>query len=257
MKKSIAMLGALCLILTSCNAVIDTNDKSEETTSLVTVTEPAKGDETEKAEQTESVTKAEQPNAEQPDAEQTEAAVTETAEEPDDAPDENADGTVFDTLLEDQLFYAKQLMGALDYIDQIGGGSIPKDETTTVEIDGREFQLVRAQFGNTLDLDSFLHENLTEKLIESRYSGILGGDEPYYIDVDGQLYGYVTAKGCGYPWIRENEEPVVEIKDSDDDHYTAVGKFDNYGAESEMELYIVFEDGLWKIDSISYEGMTF
>lgn len=244
MKKTIAMIGAVCLILTSCSAVSGKTDETSAETSLLTVTE---------AVPEQSVSETEQTAEETPETSET----TEISEEPDDAPDEGADGTVFDTLLEDQIFYAKQLMGALDYIDQIGGGFIPKDEETTVEIDGREFQKVYAQFGNTLDLDSFLHENLTENLIQSRYSGILGGDAPYYIDVDGELYGYVTAKGCGYPWIRENDEPVVEIKDSADDHYTAVGKFDNFGAESEMELYIIFEDGLWKIDSISYDGMTF
>ncbi|MGN1303566.1 MAG: hypothetical protein ACI4YB_00885 [Oscillospiraceae bacterium] len=237
MKKMIAMIGAVCLILTSCSAV---NDKPAESTGEANVTTAAE----------ETVSENKQTEAET-------AETTEASEESDDAPDEDADGTVFDTLLEDQLFYAKQLMGALDYIDQIGGGNIPKDEETTVEIDGRQYQRVQAQFGNTLDLDSFLHENLTENLIQSRYSGILGGDEPYYIDVDGQLYGYVTAKGCGYIWIMENDEPVVEITESANDHCTAVAKFDNYGGEDEMELKIVFEDGLWKIDSISYDGMTF
>lgn len=237
MKKIIAMIGAVCLILTSCSAVNDKPAESTEEANVTTVVE-------------ETVSENKQTEAET-------AETTEASEEPDDAPDEDADGTVFDTLLEDQLFYAKQLMGALDYIDQIGGGNIPKDEETTVEIDGRQYQRVQAQFGNTLDLDSFLHENLTENLIQSRYSGILGGDEPYYIDVDGQLYGYVTAKGCGYIWIMENDEPVVEITESADDHCTAVAKFDNYGGEDEMELQIVFEDGLWKIDSISYDGMTF
>ena len=246
MKKIIAMIGAVCLILTSCSAV---NDKPAESTGEANVTTAAEENVSENK-QTEAETAAASEAAET-------SETTEASEEPDDAPDENADGTVFDTLLEDQLFYAKQLMGALDYIDQIGGGNIPKDEETTVEIDGRQYQRVQAQFGNTLDLDSFLHENLPENLNQSRYSGILCGDEPYYIDVDGQLYGYVTAKGCGYIWIMENEEPVVEITESADDHCTAVAKFDNYGGEDEMELQIVFEDGLWKIDSISYDGMTF
>ncbi|MGN0598636.1 MAG: hypothetical protein ACI4JK_01975 [Oscillospiraceae bacterium] len=246
MKKIIAMIGAVCLILTSCSAV---NDKPAESTGEANVTTAAEETVSENK-QTEAETAAASEAAET-------SETTEASEEPDDAPDEDADGTVFDTLLEDQLFYAKQLMGALDYIDRIGGGNIPKDEETTVEIDGRQYQRVQAQFGNTLDLDSFLHENLTENLIQSRYSGILGGDEPYYIDVDGQLYGYVTAKGCGYIWIMENEEPVVEITESADEHYTAAAKFDNYGGEDEMELHIVFEDGLWKIDSISYDGMTF
>lgn len=148
-------------------------------------------------------------------------------------------------------------MGALNYIDRIGGGNITKDEEKTVDVDGRQFAKVLSEFASTSDLDGYMHTNLTDNLINSRYSGILGGDDPYYTDIDGELYGYVTAKGCGFNWIEEDNYPVVELKDSADDNYTITTKFDDYGAETEMEVKIVMDNGYWKIDSISYGGNTY
>lgn len=180
-------------------------------------------------------------------ASETEAVKTETS----------AETEVTVDMTEELVSEAERLMGALDYIDCIGGGNIPKDENDTVDVDGRQYARVYAQFENTADLEEYITENLTDGLIQSRYSNILGGEQPYYIDIDGALYGYVTAKGCGYPWITEDGKPVVSITDVTDGSFSAITSFDNFGGECEMKLDIVFTDGFWKIASISYDGITF
>lgn len=231
MKKILAMIGAVCLILTSCSAV---NEKPAETsgeTTTIAVSE---------AETTENSGTAEQ---------------TDVSES---VPDETEAATDDEIIGDDELVSAaRQLLGALNYIDQIGGGNIPRDDENAIDVDGRQFAKVSAQFTDTADLDEYMRSYLTDSFIESRYSGILGGDEPYYIDIDGELYGYVTAKGCGFQWIMEDGEPVVELKDPADDNYTITTKFDDYGAETEMEVKIVRDNGYWKIDSISYGGNTY
>ena len=231
MKKILAMIGAVCLILTSCSAV---NDKPAETsgeTTTIAVSE---------AETTENSGTAEQ---------------TDVSES---VPDETKAPTDDEIVTDDELVSAaRQLLGVLNYIDQIGGGNIPRDDENAIDVDGRQFAKVSAQFTDTADLDEYMRSYLTDSFIESRYSGILGGDEPYYIDIDGELYGYVTAKGCGFQWIMEDGEPVVELKDPADDNYTITTKFDDYGAETEMEVKIVRDNGYWKIDSISYGGNTY
>ncbi len=235
MKKILAMIGAVCLILTSCSSVKN---------------EPA---ETTGEAETSSVTEAETTAAE---SEQTEAEATETeAEETTDVSFDDGDSEISEE--ENRIYTAKELLGALNYIDQIGGGNIPRDDENATDIGGRQFAKVIAQFTDTADLDEYMHSYLTDNFIKSRYSGILGGDEPYYIDIDGELYGYVTAKGSGFSWIEEDYYPVVELKDSADDNYTITTKFDDYGAETEMEVKIVMDNGYWKIDSISYGGNTY
>lgn len=234
MKKILAMIGAVCLILTACSSVKN---------------EPA---ETTGEAETSSVTEAETTASE---SEQTEAETSKTeAEETTDVSSDVNDSEISE---EDRIYTAKELLGALNYIDRIGGGNITKDEEKTVDVDGRQFAKVLSEFASTSDLDGYMHTNLTDNLINSRYSGILGGDDPYYTDIDGELYGYVTAKGCGFNWIEEDNYPVVELKDSADYNYTITTKFDDYGAETEMEVKIVMDNGYWKIDSISYGGNTY
>lgn len=231
MKKILAMIGAFCLILTSCSAV---NDKPAETSGETTTSAVSEAETTQNSEAVE------------------QTGILESV------PDETETPTDDEIIGDDELVStARQLLGALNYIDQIGGGNIPRDDENAIDVDGRQFAKVSAQFTDTADLDEYMRSYLTDSFIESRYSGILGGDEPYYIDIDGELYGYVTAKGCGFQWIMEDGEPVVELKDSADDNYTITTKFDDYGAETEMEVNIVKDNGCWKINSLSYGGISF
>lgn len=231
MKKILAMIGAVCLILTSCSAV---NEKPAETSGEATTAAVSEAETTENSQA----------------AEQT--GILESVPNETEAPTDD------EIIGDDELVStARQLLGALNYIDQIGGGNIPRDDENAIDVDGRQFAKVSAQFTDTADLDEYMRSYFTDSLIESRYSGIIGGDEPYYIDIDGELYGYVTAKGCGFQWIMEDGEPVVELKDSADDNYTITTKFDDYGAETEMEVNIVKDNGCWKINSLSYGGISF
>ncbi|WP_432650372.1 hypothetical protein [Huintestinicola sp.] len=237
-KNMIILLSSICMLLSACSdngdtqlteTLVITNEERTDVITEETVSLPTEAAETENQ------------------TEETEAVVNDTS----------ADTEVTLDMMEELTAEASRLMGALDYIDCIGGGNIPKDENDTVEQDGRQYARVAAQFENTADLEEYMTENLSDELIQSRYSHILGGEQPYYIDVDGVLYGYVTAKGCGFPWITEDGEPVISITDVSDSSFTAVTKFDNFGGECEMQLNIIFTDGLWKITSISYDGMTF
>lgn len=225
MKKILAMIGAVCLILTSCSAV---NDKPAETSGETTTSAVSEAETTQNSE------------------------AAEQADVSESTPDETEAPTDDEIIEDDELVStARQLLGALNYIDQIGGGNIPRDDENAIDVDGRQFAKVSTQFTDTADLDEYMHSYLTDSFIESRYSGILGGDEPYYIDIDGELYGYVTAKGCGFQWIMEDGEPVVEITDSSEDSFTAAAKYDDFGAESEMTINVKMDNGSWKIDSIS------
>ena len=104
MKKILAMIGAVCLILTACSSVKN---------------EPA---ETTGEAETSSVTEAETTASE---SEQTEAETSKTeAEETTDVSSDVNDSEISE---EDRIYTAKELLGALNYIDRIGGGNITKD----------------------------------------------------------------------------------------------------------------------------------
>lgn len=99
---------------------------------------------------------------------------------------------------------ASGLFGALNYIEQIGSGNLPKDESKTYTSNqyGADYEAVSGtQFSSTADLQSYMESYLTQPLILSRYSNLLsiyGSSSPLYIDVDGALYGKVYATSCGF-----------------------------------------------------------
>ncbi|MGN0666527.1 MAG: hypothetical protein ACI4KF_08380 [Huintestinicola sp.] len=233
--KAIVIL-AMCAALTACSNSEDTPHSTE--ISLITVEE-----------KTDMLTEAPQGQQGETAEGEAEAEAVQTGS--------SSDEEVNIDITEELVSETSRLMGVLDYIDCIGGGNIPKDENDTIEVGGRQYARVQSQFENTADLKQYMEDNLSEELIRNRYSHILGGEQPYYIDADGGLYGYVTAMGCGYTWIMENGEPSISITVHDDQSFTAVTKFDNYGGECEMKLDIVLSDGLRKIASISYDGVTF
>ena len=147
---------------------------------------------------------------------------------------------------------ATTLMGALDYIDKIGGGNISLDTSASfTDSNGNEFApVVKTQFSTTSDLRSFMESSLTKKFINYRYSGILDTDDPSYIDYKGKLYGKVTAKGCGFEWTSK----APEIKNITDTSFDIIAEYDNYGTTDYMTLNVVLENGLWKINSIEKES---
>lgn len=141
---------------------------------------------------------------------------------------------------------AKTLFGALNYIDQIGSGNLPKDETDTIQTtkSGVTYERVtKTQFSSTADLKAYMTASLTQKMIDSRYAAILGTDKPLYIDANGRQY----ATSGGFTWIDPEQ---VTISNATDSSFTASMQYDNFGAADTLTVQIVLDNGLWKIDSM-------
>ena len=188
-------------------------------------------------------------------AAETEAA-TETAETipaPDETTEPAAETTTVPEAGADTSEYAaaaKTLFGALNYIDQIGSGNLPKDETDTIQTtkSGVTYERVtKTQFSSTADLKAYMTASLTQKMIDSRYAAILGTDQPLYIDANGGLYGRQYATSGGFTWIDPEQ---VTISNATDSSFTASMQYDNFGAADTLTVQSVLDNGLWKIDSM-------
>ena len=203
---------------------------------------------------------AEENVKEAPSAAETEAA-TETAETipaPDETTEPAAETTSAETTTvpeagadtSEYAAMAKTLFGALNYIDQIGSGNLPKDETDTIQTtkSGVTYERVtKTQFSSTADLKAYMTASLTQKMIDSRYAAILGTDQPLYIDANGGLYGRQYATSGGFTWIDPEQ---VTIYNATDSSFTASMQYDNFGAADTLTVQIVLDNGLWKIDSM-------
>ena len=192
---------------------------------------------------------------------ETSAAETETAETipaPDETTEPAAETTSAETTTvpeagadtSEYAAAAKTLFGALNYIDQIGSGNLPKDETDTIQTkkSGVTYERVtKTQFSSTADLKAYMTASLTQKMIDSRYAAILGTDKPLYIDANGGLYGRQYATSGGFTWIDPEQ---VTISNATDSSFTASMQYDNFGAADTLTVQIVLDNGLWKIDSM-------
>ena len=151
------------------------------------------------------------------------------------------------------------LFGALNYIEQIGSGNLPKDESKTYTSNryGADYEAVfGTQFSNTADLRSYMESYLAQPLILSRYSnllGVYGSSSPLYIDVDDALYGkgYATSGGCAWT----TQTPTVT--DVTDTSFTATMQYDNFGSTDDCVIVAALENGTWKISSVSFDGQTY
>lgn len=171
------------------------------------------------------------------------AETTEPAAETTTVPEAGADTSEYAAA-------AKTLFGALNYIDQIGSGNLPKDETDTIQTkkSGVTYERVtKTQFSSTADLKAYMTASLTQKMIDSRYAAILGTDQPLYIDANGGLYGRQYATSGGFTWIDPEQ---VTISNATDSSFTASMQYDNFGAADTLTVQIVLDNGLWKIDSM-------
>ena len=195
------------------------------------------------------------------EAAETSAAETETAETipaPDATTESAAETTSAETTkvpeagadTSEYAAAAKTLFGALNYIDQIGSGNLPKDETDTIQTkkSGVTYErVIKTQFSSTADLKAYMTASLTQKMIDSRYAAILGTDQPLYIDANGGLYGRQYATSGGFTWIDPEQ---VTISNATDSSFTASMQYDNFGAADTLTVQIVLDNGLWKIDSM-------
>jgi hypothetical protein len=102
-------------------------------------------------------------------------------------------------------------------------------------------------FANTNDIRCYEEKYLTQDMISERYSAIVGGSSPIYIDADDGLYMKDSAKGF---YIFSDTE--LNIEKSFEDGYSILAGYDNFGETETADIRIVNVNGTWKICGISF-----
>ena len=145
---------------------------------------------------------------------------------------------------------AQTIIAALNRIDLIGAGALTFDsDSEYTDADGNIYHKVTdSEFGSTADLREYMNTYLTQEMIEERYLGILDGEQPMCIDVEGELYIKYASRGGGFAF--SDIEPVIEK--SSEDGYSILTEYDNYGALETMDIGVRKEDGVYKIYNIVF-----
>lgn len=143
---------------------------------------------------------------------------------------------------------AQELIRALNMVERLGGGGLRYDADTVCTINETTYYKVTdMDFANTNDIRCYEEKYLTQDMISERYSAIVGGSSPIYIDADDGLYMKDSAKGF---YIFSDTE--LNIEKSFEDGYSILAGYDNFGETETADIRIVNVNGTWKICGISF-----
>jgi hypothetical protein len=143
---------------------------------------------------------------------------------------------------------AQELIRALNTMERLVGGGLRYDADTVCTINETTYYKVTdMDFANTNDIRCYEEKYLTQDMISERYSAIVGGSSPIYIDADDGLYMKDSAKGF---YIFSDTE--LNIEKSFEDGYSILAGYDNFGETETADIRIVNVNGTWKICGISF-----
>lgn len=243
MRKTIfAVCLAFCLLSTGCGSM--TNHEVE--TSSAVTTEAATAATTDTIVGTELITKT----SAETTVEITEQISTETnaelTAEPTSFTTPETQSTTDQTAPTTEQ--AQELIRALNTMERLVGGGLRYDADTVCTINETTYYKVTdMDFANTNDIRCYEEKYLTQDMISERYSAIVGGNSPIYIDADDGFYMKDSAKGF---YIFSDTE--LNIEKSFEDGYSILAGYDNFGDTETADIRIVNVNGTWKICGISF-----
>jgi len=245
MRKTIfAVCIAFCLLSTGCGNV--TNHETETSSAVTTETATEATTETTETsseaatEITETTTEAtaDVTTQNEANAELTAEPTSFTAPETQSSTDHTAPTTE----------QAQELIRALNTMERLVGGGLRYDADTVCTINEiTYYKVTDMDFANTNDIRCYEEKYLTQDMISERYSAIVGGSSPIYIDADDGLYMKDSAKGF---YIFSDTE--LNIEKSFEDGYSILAGYDNFGETETADIRIVNVNGTWKICGISF-----
>ena len=245
MRKTIfAVCIAFCLLSTGCGNV--TNQETETSSAVTTetateaTTETAETSSEAATEITETTTEAtaDVTTQNEANAELTAEPTSFTAPETQSSTDHTAPTTE----------QAQELIRALNTMERLVGGGLRYDADTVCTINEiTYYKVTDMDFANTNDIRCYEEKYLTQDMISERYSAIVGGSSPIYIDADDGLYMKDSAKGF---YIFSDTE--LNIEKSFEDGYSILAGYDNFGETETADIRIVNVNGTWKICGISF-----
>lgn len=245
MRKTVfAVCIAFCLLSTGCGNV--TNHETETSSAVTTETATEATTETTETsseaatEITETTTEAtaDVTTQNEANAEVTAEPTSFTAPETQSSTDHTAPTTE----------QAQELIRALNMMERLAGGGLQYDAETVCTLNGTVYYKVNdTNFASTEDIRRYEEKYLTQDMISERYSAIVGGSSPIYIDADDGLYMKDSAKGF---YIFSDTE--LNIEKSFEDGYSILAGYDNFGETETADIRIVNVNGTWKICGISF-----
>lgn len=235
-KIAFAVCLTFCLLATGCATVI--KNKDETTTGTITEITTETITEAEVISETDDGTKSEV----------TRQSTTETTTEQNDIANHKSETQINVEQSAPTTGQAQEIIGALNRMECLSGGGLMYDADTVYTV--REtiyYKVVDSDFTNTSDIREYAEKYLTKDMISERYSNIIDGDSPIFIDTNDGLYMRDCAKG--FYWFSDTE---LGIERTSEEGYSILAEYDNFGEKEMADIRISNVNGTWKICGISW-----
>ena len=238
MKKNIAVIMAalLSVCMTGCgNSEDDVVDKTSKTTTTAQTTEADTTTVT--ADSTEAATDA----AETAAASGNDTAETTNAATPTEAAQTDPNAPTAQDIAE--------IKAALSTAEKLSSGLDIDLNTAYTGANGTTYNKVTSSdFSSPSEISSYIKTYFTQDAISRDWSELVEGENPYYIDVDGEMYSSIGPRGGRFA-LQDGE---VTVEKTTVDGYTLAIPNNDYGADGYVWVDVVNEGGQWKINGISF-----
>lgn len=161
---------------------------------------------------------------------------------------DNNDAEVSTILAEEQAIeIANKLFDDLDKLDHLDACAIESDNEQSITVDGNLYVLVTdEEFTSMQDLENFTKNTITANV--SDYSALYNNSNTAYVESDGKLYVALAGRGCGFSYTGE-----ATVSDITETAFTSERHYDNFGEVATLEIKVVLEDNIWKVDKINFK----
>ncbi len=143
---------------------------------------------------------------------------------------------------------AEEIKNALATADRLYSGSSNMDSAYN-DVNGQTFyKFDNSQFSSVSEVSRFMTEHFTQEAIDRDWAGLDGGEYSCFMDVNGELYTSIGARGGRFSL--QNGE--ITCEKTSVDGYTLAIPNNDYGADGYVWVDVVKEGGQWKIRSFSF-----
>jgi len=240
MKKIIAITAILAVMsaFAGCSNS-SSSSSSESTTSASETTETTTVEEDTTAEETTTEADTAEATTEAPAAEAETEAATEAQE------NGNTESEA------EYLDIASKLMTDMTVAEQLGSTNIQQDANQPLADDSKYFKVTNGtvygyNFTSVAEIKDFLSGSFTGEAYD-KFSYIVEGDSPVYVDGPDGLYSIMGGRGTRYNWINGG----VTLVSSSDNEFIVEAQDNIQGDLTFSDMHFVKENGSWKIDKIS------
>lgn len=142
-------------------------------------------------------------------------------------------------------------MSALDFIQQIMSNGLEFecdiDDNFTDDSGQLYIKVTESGFNSIADVENYIRSYMTDNCINNGYSGLIDKNSGKFKETENGLYIRYTPKAAAFNLMDKRR-----FTKPNDDMYTVIAYYDNYGVLSTVDVNFVYEGDNWKIDSLKY-----